>query len=289
MSNKAERAAVGLTGDLTKEDFEEVVGEPFESYVRPVIERYEALGPGKDRNDLFRDYFNSVAGGVGARMVGGIDTFYSDPDGLFCRLCAYEVFTSGGTLLNLVRAGQAVFTNEEYMQAYRMAESRFEQVYMLDHGCGPMHMGLYCASSLGAKVAMYDYDTPMRRVVMHGVRKYATDELNERLVFVPVAPSEPAPSFVGFKPYNFAISMDVLEHIVTPVAELQHIRNSMRHGGILLLGTFFNSCNGHDPSHLDEHEAFQDTRLWFQIVEGVGFKLVGCDPRGCEKIFERLP
>jgi len=273
-------------GDVTEADWAFVLdGVSYDEYVRPVVDRYRQLGPTADRNDAFRDFFNSVGGTVNERDLRGVARFYSDWGGIYCRLLAFESIKNG-TLRDLMLSGRDRFTESAHATALQAVKSRFNwpssRLVALDHGCGPCPIGLFLLSE-GFRVIFHDYCTPNRRVIQLGLRSYLP-EFADRASFLWVGKS-----FVSSEgPYHFAVSTDVLEHVPDPVAELSRIAQSMVPGGILMLGTFFNSCNGHDPSHLDEHARFQDTALWFSEVEKCGFRLYAKDANGCEKVFERV-
>jgi hypothetical protein len=78
-----------------------------------------------------------------------------------------------------------------------------------------------------------------------------------------------------------------MEHLADPVQEVELLAQCARPGTLLVMSTFFNSCNGADPSHLQENDIYQDTALWFSIVRNKGWLPYKSDPRGCLKVFIR--
>lgn len=274
-----------LTGDLTAQDLEAAFGMPYEEYVRPVQERYATLPKGSDRNDIVRDYFNSIAGTKGARNADGVMRFYSDPDGLFCRMCAMEIGCGGTIISGLVNSGRDRFIspdNADFAFAWNTARQRFGHVAALDHGCGPCNCGLYLLSE-GAYCVFYDFETPIRRAIRDGIRKYADADTRSRCAFCWKGQDD----FTSYGPYNLVLTLDVLEHCIDPVDEIHKISSAMCTGGVMLMNTFFNSCGGHDPSHLDEHARFQDAQQWYDAVNAAGLFCIGNDPRGVPKVFEK--
>lgn len=251
-------------------------GESWDDYTKPVRLFYEQ-NPGADRNDCFRTYFNSTVSDLTDHDQ--LRAFYGGREGIFCRLLAYEMGKQG-VLQQVVNAGRSVCSQHEYSVAIGAALTRFagDRVCALDHGFGKGYVGLVLAA-LGFSSDLYDYSTPSRELLRFACRAYQP-ELNKNVRFLFIGDD----TYVGNK-YHLVVSMDVLEHIPNPAAELRRIRASMATDGVLLLGTFFNSCHGHDPSHLVINEHYQDTELWFSEVRNAGFELFAADPRGVPKVF----
>jgi 2-polyprenyl-3-methyl-5-hydroxy-6-metoxy-1,4-benzoquinol methylase len=260
-------------------------GKTWEQYVDPIKSYYDSGQTTVDRNDFIRDAFNALAGAEGNRDVAGIESFYTDPAGIFCKLLAWEA--GSDDLLNKVRSGGAhrLIPGGPYRRGLDLAIERFgaENLHVFDHGCGTGDFSLGIAGICpNAKVHMYDYKVPTRQVLHRAILE---DPYTANIV---------EPKWIGeyefWKAdprYNLVITNEVLEHLIDPELELQHLCESMVPGGILYLSTFFNSCDGHDPQHLDEHAGFQDTVAWFKVVDKCGFDLLECDSNGCEKIFRK--
>ena len=280
-----EIAGMEFSGDTTAEDWEEILGESYTSYVEPVSSKYASTPPPSDRNDIFRDEFNQAVGYKGQRDTAALTRFYSDRDSIFSRLLAFECGQQG-ILVNTFNAAVATANSADGARLnfsnHVLGRFTTEPVRVLDHGCGNCSFGLgVMLRDEKVTVAFYDALTPSRRLFLHGLVKYAPPSFVDRVWFC-----ELGQDFEDGGPYAGVISHEVLEHIEDPVGELRRLYASMLPGGVLYMSTFFNSCGGHDPSHLDEHDRFQDTALWFKTVDDCGFRLLDVDPNGCEKIWE---
>lgn len=277
-------------GDIRAADWEYILtGKSYKEYVQPVVDAYATAREGAgtlDRNDVLRPAFNRLAGKPYERIANGVNEFYGNTGEMFARMIAFEI-GEVDCLTNGVGLGLHYWREYEYSLALGMAAARFGWLglNMLDHGAGRCHMSL-AASYLGiTKVSVRDYDIPARRLLQHGMASYSKNMYRPYWDLF-LDPEEPF--VVRDGGYNLVISMDVLEHVADPVLELDRIYKAMAPGGILLLGTFFNSCDGKDPQHLDEHAKYQDTQLWASVVSEIGFRVVGRDPRGVEKVYEKV-
>ena len=257
----------------------DILGCSWAEYTEDVRLFYEQ-NPDGCREDYLRDDFNALAGTESERLAAGVEEYYSADDGKLARICTYEL-GEHMDIDGLIASGAAVFTESGHRLAFYMAMRRFKNLVCLDHGCNNGAAGLYLAS-LGHLSVLYDYQIPMRlyvaQVVPQRLRPY---------VRFSWAPKKNGLFFPGLH-YNFVVSCEVMEHTVDPVAEIRSIRDNMVRGGILYLSTFFNSCHGKNPSHLEEHSKYQDAAKWFREVENAGFRMVGRDDNGSEKIWERI-
>jgi len=301
---------LNLPYDVTAEDWIHVLGVSYEEYVRPVAELHAELtatrGIGNfDRNDIIRDAFNEVAGACGARYQGGVADFYSNWGGLFSRLIAFEtakdnIIESTATQIQMLAAFKT--DHSAHRTAVELALQHPKPLRVLDHGCGKGGLGMFLAghaaagwdilpSELNTKletVKLYDFKLPSR-VVCDTVLDRLLMDMEHRLgVLVSWLWADSGPTAYMFSwKYNLVFSQEVLEHLEDPIGELQRLHTYMEPGGILYLSMFFNSCGGHDPQHLDEHEKYQDTELLFSTIDSIGFDLVGKDPNGCEKVWRK--
>lgn len=272
------------TDDVQPEDWMSVLGEPWGEYTKQIAEAIAAEGFA-GRNDIIRPAFPRYAGEPGSRYMPGVSAFYRSD--LYSRLAAYEMGRQS-CVQNAVNGGTDQVGAESSGFAPVIQEARAimaAPLTVFDHGCNFGALGLGTIEiAPPATATLYDHKIPARIVLSRAMGRIP--DLRDRVIWCWVDP-EGRRRVEAHGPYHIVISHEVLEHCADPVAELQWLVSLMWPGGILFLSTFFNSCGGHDPTHLDEHARFQDTELWFEVVRGCGLELHAKDPRGVEKFFRK--
>lgn len=275
-----------MVKDGGEQVWREVLRMPWEDYVDSVVKIAKRNPAGEyDRNYVLRPWFNTVVRPDGREILPrGLDNFYSNPDGLYCRVMAYETGRDD-IIQNLLKKSEFWLGLPEYkcIVSHLLAVED-EAPRVLDHGCG------LCHTSLGLlkkriDVTMYDYDIPSRRAVIKSVglygHNYGMYPEQLRFIHAGVHGVDEAGSF------HAVISQDVLEHLPHPDIEVKKFNRMLRPGGLLLMGTFFNSCNGQDPQHLFENDKYQDTDLWFNVVAEAGFEPYLKDVNGVLKVWRK--
>lgn len=281
-----------LIGDGGPDTWESVLHMPWEDYVDPIV---KILGRAPeehrtDRNYVLRPWFNTVARPDGVHLLdGGVDRFYSLPDGLYCRMLAYEIGRDRviGRLLGL--GNRILCEREEYSYLMAWATDQLQKTKrtarVLDHGCGMCHVSLALLGA-GLAVTMYDHDIPARHVIMKALGQYGATYHGlrpERLRFVHAGLHK----VDECGEFDMIISQDVLEHLLDPEDEVRRFAAILRKGGKLLCAPFFNSCSGNDPQHLFENDKYQDDKLFHGMIENVGFIPCKSDVNGVLKVWER--
>lgn len=279
--------------DVTEGDWQRFLsGMSWEHFVQPIVEAYAKLEAEKgvgnfDRNDVLRPDFNLRARGAEGKLFEyGVVNFYKDWRGLFARIRAYETGKEHCLTNAVVRAGEQLFTNPEYryiadyLDGVRLSEGRRPTV--LDHGAGLCWSSMYLAS-LGFDVVMHDWPIPSFNLMAY------LGSLNFHGHFNSTSPrgTRDIGGAAAYE-YDAIITMDVLEHVINPIDQLGQLAAQLRKGGRLLMGTFFDSCQGKDPQHLEEHKRYQDTSVWFGEVEALGLRLCFKDANGVEKVWEKI-
>lgn len=271
------------------EEWIDITGQTWEEYTEPVRKMYEEneLTEYYDRDCIWRDDFNRRVGPEGRRNWAGVTEFYSDQEGIFSRLIAHEQGNpaDGDIILKKVKQGREQLDLLALRTAHLEAAERFgtSGIIMLDHGTGPCSLGLAIADIYPkSRVVLYDFCLPHRRVI----ERRMWPSMRNRVSFS-WAPRSNAFFQMGMH-FNLVYSQEVLEHCIDPFGELHAIHDNMVEGGVLFLSTFFNDVEGKNPSHLREHHKYQDTPTYLKAIEDCGFRLIGRDENGCERVFERL-
>lgn len=276
-----------LTGDVTLALWKKVLKVAKKQYQFPVEQRYAELREsGKeniDRDDIFRDVFNTMCPPETYGNPEALKAFYTSD--IFSRLLVYEA-PDTNMLRGLIEQGTQMLSYPEEPAAAVVAY--FEKTLLtkgtaIDLGFGSGYMGIgFALTRLFASVRMYDFTTPARTLLKTALAQFWTDcpiHVCDLTDFDAQTPPESV---------DFVISHEVLEHTADPEAELVRMRKVMKPGGLLWLSTFFNSCDGKNPSHLTSHDKFQDTELWFSVVKRCGFEHYFSDPRGVPKLFKAV-
>ena len=278
--------------DATDQDWIQATGESHEQYSRGMRETIRIMQERTghaNRNEILREPFNQMARNADRSLNSeGVEAFYASDT--YSRLLASEMPGTPNLLTSLIRTGiHQLSSTEPIAVAVQEVAGRTDGKFvLLDHGFGTGSVGLTVGALYpDSKVVMCDLWCPSRSVIEIAV-KY-NDALSN-IHFAWAYPKRPS-LFDLFlergKGYDLIYSNEVLEHLVDPVYELRRFAACTLPGALLVLSTFFNSCNGFDPSHLDEHAQYQDVDKWFAIVKSTGWEPYANDPRGCLKVFKR--
>jgi len=269
------------------------LADTYAEYTQIVEERYAQLrsqGVEFDRNTVLRPYWHSLGIDVLNPSPEGVQAFYADPAGLYARVVAYE---TGGNLAGFILGAlqgklRGCISEREYAVPYGKALGLSNgSPRVFDHGAGPLGTALMLAT-LGCSVCAFDFPLPHREALLTAFNIACPDlTLLARTMIDTAAMFEKCEQWPGY-PYHWVISQDVLEHCIDPVAELRMLNKILVPGGFLTLGTFYNSCGGKDPQHLDKHELYQQTDIWFAEVDKCGFRLFEKDERGVEKVWVKV-
>ena len=115
-----------------------------------------------------------------------------------------------------------------YILAMEKALGGLANKRVLDYGCGVGSHGIYCLQK-GAVVTFLDVDGPLYNFAKHRINKR---KLTANYLY-PTSKLEP-------KSYDAVICLDVLEHIVNPIAAITNIVNSLKNKGVLCLEVSLN-------------------------------------------------
>lgn len=273
------------------EDWERILGETWDSYVDPIEKLFYHARQKKseaDRNDILRPWFNTLARPDGhSLVVSGVQKFYSDPDGLYCRMMAYETGRDA-YIENRKTGGAGICNQPEYQFCINEMMQRQTQTkktpHVLDHGAGAGNttVGILARN---LNITAYDYYTPHKKMLTLSIGKYGPlfDLAPEKYRFIDAAVCK----VDECGKFDLVISQDVMEHLIDPLDEVKRVHSVLNDDGLLLMGTFFNSCNGNDPQHLTEHDKYQDWEMWFREVEEVGFVKCCTDGNGVNKVWRK--
>jgi hypothetical protein len=286
------------TGDTDSKDWEDVLdGVSYDAYVAPIIEAYKKLRGEKEnvnRDDILRDVFNNMAGGEWAgtpRNKKGVLEFYESDT--FGRLLAFELcqYTPNKVVKTLSVSGNDRLSAPLEPFPVMLKEINADtngKFKMLDHGSGDV--SFIAAASLlypNASYCMYDFSVPSRRMIEKTYNRFLSETYDWSFLWASSKDTEKANrnKYKKAGPYDFIISNEVIEHCTDPLAEVEALVSSLKVGGKLMLGTFFNSCEGQNPQHLAENDIYQDWEKWFELIEAMGLKKYHHDPRGICKVW----
>lgn len=293
---------IELVGDITDEDFKEFFGMSWKQYtapIRKITNRLKRDGQRVDRPWVCRDSFNKATlpkEQQGRDSHGYFPETKRDPRSVrmfygsdfYSRALAHDPYESLMSLKELLEEGLKVVAGMPYEDGLIHVCKQFgeQNVSVLDygHGLGKAIAGLMQIAPRVQAFVACDIQCKARQFLEAMFRKYV------RGVNVVFEHKEYTEKWLvsNHGPYHFVNCTDVLEHCHNPEEEIRRIANVMVEGGVLNLGTFFNSCNGEDVTHLEETELYQDTDLWFSKVYGAGFELHGKDANGVEKLFRKI-
>lgn len=282
-----------LKADTTREDWLKVTGRTRDEYLKPIADKYDEVRRYKeatDEDDLTRDYFlklarsnNTIEGNL---IPEGVSDYYSSD--WFGMTQAWGL-PEDNLLSVLMHSGAEQIKGNDALNAafHRVDTDCHGKMRFLEHGCGAGRVALGAlALAPQAYVTMVDFPNSFRRLLRHCAKKFLSDYAIRVLHIGEDADYDfPVPNYV---PYDFVISNEVLEHCIDPVNEVRRIASCMRDGGLFYCSTFFNDCNGKNPTHLREHHQYQDSELWFSAVENCGFIRELYDGNGVLKVFRRV-
>lgn len=275
----------GLLGDTDAKDWKAALGVSKSIYEQEIADSYAELaktGKPFDRDDIQRDTFNAMVPPDKYGDPKALEAFYTSE--LFSKLLVYEA-PENDLLQSIIQSGIQAATQEgePLGVALQWLRQEFgEEICAIDNGFGSGYLGLGISAQMPkAHVRMLDFPTPPRVVLAKALEKYwpGHDVKIEKV-------GDPTNALLlSESSVHFIISHEVLEHTADPIAELAVMRRALVKGGLLWLSTFFNSCEGKNPSHLTSHDHFQDCDLWFSEVRKAGFAHFYADPRGVPKLF----
>ena len=88
--------------------------------------------------------------------------------------------------------------------------------------------------------------------------------------------------------YDYIICSDVLEHTDEPEEALKALMKLLKDDGWFFLATFFDDCQGTDPSHLRKNVVrYGNYQNWLGKVLQLGLVLVESDKHGIEKGYKK--
>jgi len=268
-----------------------ICGQTRQEYSLPVKQRIDELreqGKFNDRNDILRDGFNLFCRtSAGTLIPTNVARWYSED--LYSRVLAYEL--GSAEIDNLVEAGFKILDTEEPLavSVREVAEKTNGVFSVLEHGCcfGKASMAMAIRYPK-AEVVAYDIYNNVHYAVNMAYMSWCSVNKKSNAHFNYVKPSKDSIiSSIASETFDLIISEDVLEHIADPVREINKLGEIAKPEALLSLSTFFNSCEGKDPSHLEEHALFQELSLWFAKVRYAGWIPYRNDPRGCLKVFKK--
>lgn len=278
-----------LERDVTPKDWIDFFGCEYDLYIAPIVQRKVDLlnrGERAERCDILRGFFHAHFTELDLEdevLQGNLNAFYSSE--IFARMLAYEA-SETGTLSALMLHDDALNSDEAHWSCAREVFQRANgnPVSVFDHGAGDLHYSITLASVYpNAYVDAYDVDNPFRVFIKAMLAKYAP-EVSQRVCHT-------SPKYRPTPPdsYHLINSREVMEHLVDPLKELDFLSCIAARGCIMHISTFFNSCDGQDPQHLERHNKYQDSELWFDEIRSRGWVDHADDPRGCLKVFQYLP
>lgn len=276
-----------LERDVTPRNWFGFFGCEYDLYIAPITQRKVDLinaGQRAERCDILRDFFLQICGRDDEITEDKLTEFYSSE--FFAQMLAYEA-SEYDTLSKLLRHNDALNSDESQWAAARDVFQRANgnRVNVLDHGAGDLHYAITLASVYQtAYVDAYDVPNRFRTFILAMLRKYAP-ELSSRVFRV--YPSSTA--LLPYEKYNLINSCEVMEHLLDPLKELDFLTRVAANNCIMHMSTFFNSCDGQDPQHLERHNKYQDSELWFDELRKRGWIDYATDPRGCLKVFQYQP
>ena len=276
---------IELPGDATNEDWIACTGMTYEEYVAPLVKELkdkELVSVHHDRPELFRDRFNALVRNRGEDLHTLCAEFYTDD--LYSRINALElgcvdiVRAALGHVGSKVIAGQLEDkewpnTIAQVFPGLQLALDRFGMgLSILDHGFGRGTTGLPIALMLPrAKVILYDFDTPTRRVLQRAVERMPVFD-NVRFVYPNSTDGANTLQILDSRKFHYVTSTDVMEHIPEPLGELKRLSKLVHMKGVVRFSVYFNGDNERDPSHLKENEDVYNysDQCWVDDCKTVG-------------------
>ena len=258
---------IELLGDATNEDWIACTGMTYEEYVAPLVKELKDKGlisVHHDRPELFRDRFNELVRNRGGDLHALCAEFYTDD--LYSRINALElgqvevVRAATGAIGADIIAGKVDDSRwPEIIKCsfpgLQLALDRFgTELSILDHGFGRGVTGLLIALILPrAKVVLYDFDSPTRRVLQRAVSRMPAFK-NVRFIYIDPSYDGSMLQVLQDRMFHYVTSTDVMEHIPDPLQEVQQLSKLMFLKGVARFSVYFNGDQERDPSHLKENE-----------------------------------
>jgi len=175
--------------------------------------------------------------------------------------------------------------SEEYYRTYKhfmtTLPNRFygnRKIKVLDYGCGNSRNSIKLLQE-GHKVTLADLPHRFFKVLEEGVsEKYPNSN------FINVIDNK----INTTDKFNLIICSEMLEHCIEPIEVLQHLINLLEEGGYIYLSTFFNDCDGADPSHLVRNtERYGHCQTWHKIVGNMGLEPILYNEGGSIKVWKK--
>ena len=273
------REGLSTTDAMWRDALKDTGCMTYEEYIRPVTDRYKMLCekhkqahmPTPDRNDIFRDCFNALVDQEHLSQTM-LDEFYGGRDSIFPRIVAFEG-SKCNHLYNLAHIACSTLRTESLYPVLDRTFEHFQttELHIFDHGAGFFQDTARCFMwSPQVSVTAYDYDIPWRRVVAEAFHRYTSLRFELRYVQNDITHETTEAAASDAEYYHVIVTDEVLEHCINPKETLRALVRKLKPGGALYCSTFFNSCNGHDPSHLLADEVYQDCDLWFSEIASFG-------------------
>lgn len=151
------------------------------------------------------------------------------------------------------------------------------QPRILDYGCGVGMIDIGLKNMNFEDITLAD--------IPHKYNKFLKTISNKHMLGFKFIPVETWNEYPLDKKYDFIICNNVLEHVWEPEVTLLHLVEHLEQLGYLYLSTDFN--NTQDPSHLEKNAAYQDDKMWSEIVESTGLNKAYQDKSGAWKIWQK--
>ena len=255
---------------VTNEDWKVFCGAEFDAYTRAVRNAYQTHNyTVADRPELFRDVFNEILEEAETKATA-LDTFYTSS--IRSKLLAYELNESD--FYDAYAEQSCMRLDSDGIPGLQqVAEKTSGKFNMLDHGSGLLHWGFGAAQKYPeCTVYSYDYSLAVRRLIAYAIDEHSDVQMIFKLFGKQLRHNHHF--WIREKiQFDFITSTDVLEHVENPVEELTAIADSLRTGGLMHLRPYFNSDQGRDPAHLQEHEHYDhDPASWIAEAATCGLE-----------------
>jgi len=258
---------IELPGDATNEDWIACTGMTYEEYVAPLVKELKdkkLINVHNDRPELFRDRFNELVRNRGEDLHALCAEFYTDD--LYSRINALELGRVEVVHAAIGSVGLKAITGQledkrwpeiiaRAFPGLQLALDRFGTgLSILDHGFGRGTTGLPIATLLPrAKVVLYDFDNPTRRVLQCAVSRMPAFK-NVEFVYANLNYGADTLHILEGRKFHYVTSTDVMEHIPSPLGEVKRLSKLMHMQGVIRFSVYFNGDQERDPSHLKENE-----------------------------------
>jgi len=158
---------------------------------------------------------------------------------------------------------------------------------VLVYGAGPGIRALKI-HSLGYNVTWVDIPHQHFEFMKYLCNKYDIG-IDGSLIFVPMPDTDRLGLETPVNKYDYIVNSDVMEHVPEPESTMDYILTLLKDKGWMFLSTFFDDCDGTDPSHLKRNtERFNHWQTWLGIVVEKGLFPFVKDEAGVMKGFQKL-